>query len=65
MTQMQNIQARQPWALLHERGEAKSRTMDRQNEAERAAAARRIEANLTRNREKAFTDFALCSRPYF
>ena len=64
MTQMQSIQARQPWTLLHDREERKPR-VDRQSEAERAVDSRRIEGLLTRNRDKVFTDFTLCSRRYF
>ena len=64
MAQSSSIQLQQPWALLHEREEPRRRR-DRQNEAERAAAARRIEARLTRNRDRAFAEFTLCSRPYF
>jgi len=64
MTQANSIHIRQPWTLLHDREEPKPR-LDRQSEAERAAAARRIEATFTRNRDRAFTDFTLCSRPYF
>ena len=64
MTQMQSIQVRQPWTLLHDREEPKPR-IDHQSEAESAAAARRIGAQLARHRDKVFTDFTLCSRPYF
>ncbi len=64
MTQMNSIQARQPWTLMHEREEPKPR-MDRQSKAERAAAARRIEATMTNARDKIFNDFTMCSRPYF
>ena len=64
MTQMQSIQARQTWTLLHDREERKPR-MDRRSGAERAAASRRIEALLARNRDKVFTDFTFCRRPYF
>jgi len=64
MTQMQSIQVRQPWTLLHDREEPKPR-LDRQSEAERAASAHRIGAQLARHRDKVFTDFTLCSRPYF
>jgi len=64
MTQMQSIQAWQPWTLLHDREEPKPR-MDRQSEAERAVAVRKIEARLARDRDKVFSDFTLCSRPYF
>jgi len=64
MTQMQSIQARQPWTLLHDPEEPKPR-MDRLSEAERAAGSRRVEGLLARNRDKVFTDFTLCSRPYF
>ena len=64
MTQMHSIQARQPWALLHDREEPKPR-MDRQSDAERAVAARKIEARLARNRDKVLMDFTFCSRPYF
>ena len=64
MAQSHSIQLQQPWALLHQREEPRRR-LDRQSEAERAAAARRIEALLTRNRDRAFADFTRCSRPYF
>jgi len=64
MTQMQSIQARQPWTLLHDREEPKLR-MDRQSKAERAESARRIEALLTRTRDRVFADFTMCSRPYY
>jgi hypothetical protein len=64
MTQMHSIAIRQPWTLLHEREDAKPRT-DRQSEAERAAAARKIEARLARNRDRVFAEFTLCGRPYF
>jgi hypothetical protein len=64
MAQSQSVQLQQPWALLHHSEEPR-RPLDRQSEAERAAAARRIEARLTRNRDRALAEFALCSRPYF
>ena len=64
MTQANSIQIRQPWTLLHE-PEAPKRKLDKQSEAERAVAARRIEARLNRVRDKAMVDFTLCSRPYF
>ena len=64
MTQMQSIQARQPWTLLHDREEPNPR-LDRQSRAERAVAARKIEVRLARNRDQVFTEFTFCSRPYF
>ena len=64
MTQMQSIQARQPWTLLHDHEEPQPR-MDRQSKAERAVAARKIEARIAHDRDKVLTDFTLCSRPYF
>ena len=64
MTQMHSTQIRQPWTLLHDR-EDSTQHIDRSREVERAAAATKIEATLARNRDKAFADFTLCSRPYF
>jgi hypothetical protein len=54
----------QPWALLHEPADPKAR-VDQQSEAERAAAAKKIEAAVARHRDHVLTDFTLCSRPYF
>jgi hypothetical protein len=64
MTQATSIQMRQPWTLLHE-PEAPKRKLDPQSEAERATAARRIDATLNRARDRAMVEFTLCSRPYF
>jgi hypothetical protein len=64
MTQANSIQIRQPWTLLHE-PEAPQPKLDRLSEAERAAAARRVEATMNRARDRAFAEFTLCSRPYF
>ena len=64
MTQMNSIQARQPWILLHER-EAPRPRLDRESKAERVAVARRIEAQVTRARDRVFADFTMCSRPYY
>ena len=64
MTLMNSIQARQPWTLIHDREEPKPQR-DRQSDAERAAAAGKIEARLARNRDKVLMDFTFCSRPYF
>ena len=64
MAQMNSIQVRQGWALLHER-EQPRRRVDARSEAERAVAARRVEERLTRQRERVFADFATCSRTYY
>jgi len=61
---MESIQTRQAWTLLHERERAAPRS-ERRSEAERADAARMMEARLVRDRDKVFTEFTLCSRPYF
>jgi hypothetical protein len=66
MAQANSIQIRQPWTLLHEREQRERRSeVDSVSKAERAAAARMIEARLSRLRDRAFTDVTMCSRPYY
>jgi len=66
MTRSLSIHMNPPWTLLHERASSRP-SLPRAitvSEVDRAAASRRVADRLESVRERAFRDFALCSRPY-
>ena len=66
MTRSLSIHMNPPWTLLHERAAARPvfPRVNAVSEVDRAVARRRVADRLESARERAFRDFALCSRPY-